>query len=222
MQLDLPESVIEFLRSVANLRDPALRINPLSPEEAALETERLRQIPIVERLGLIVLDDANDSNPHCLVTTGPASGMVAHFSHDPEPSLAFASPSAFREALGSAHDHSKSIDELERCEISPAQDQTSLQTELNDLLAAAHDEEAVMLLSLFLQLLDPTDAETVGRAASHVDFLVRECASLFVDAHPDPNLRDVALALSKDEYPQVSAPARRALRSMNTSNQDAG
>ena len=56
--IDLPKEVVEFLSAAGSVRSPALRINPLSLEQCAADSTRVREIPVAAELGLVVLDDA--------------------------------------------------------------------------------------------------------------------------------------------------------------------
>ena len=209
--LELPKDVVEFLGLAASVRTPVLRINPLSLEQCIDESTRVREIPIAAELGLVVLDDANDSNPYCLITRGPASGMVVHFSHDPEPTLAFPDLATFLHSLRAAVRDNRNIDHLERHRFSPLPNQPALRSTLHALLES-DDDGAPLVVAILFPLLDPDVRDTVLLAGSHVDFLIREVAALFVEAHPAVHFRQVARALSEDSYPQVAGPARRALQ----------
>ena len=209
--LELPKEVVEFLSAAARVRTPALRINPLSLEQCIAESTRFREIPIVAELGLIVLDEADDSNPYCLITRGPASGMVVHFSHDPEPALAFPDLATFLNALSAAVRDHRNIDHLERHRFSPLANQPALRSTLQGLLES-DDKDAPLLVAILFPLLDPDERETVRLAGSNPDFFIREVAARFVEAHPAAHFRETALALSEDSYPQVADPARRALQ----------
>ena len=137
--LELPKDVVEFLSVAASVRTPALRINPLSLEQCIAESTRFREIPIAAELGLVVLDDANDSNPYCLITRGPASGMVVHFSHDPEPTLAFPDLTTFLNSLSAAVRENRNSDHLERHRFAPLPNQTALRSTLHALLESDDD-----------------------------------------------------------------------------------
>ncbi len=210
--LELPKDVVEFLNAAASVRTPALRINPLSLQQCIASSTHFREFfSIAAELGLVVLDDADDSDPYCLITRGPASGMVVHFSHDSEPTLAFPDLAAFLHSLRAAVRNNRSIDHLERHRFSPLPNQPALRSTLHALLES-DDDDAPLILAILFPLLDPDERDTVLLAASHIDFLIREIAALFVEAHPAGHFRQVAQALSEDSYPQVAGPARRALR----------
>ncbi|CAN5906957.1 hypothetical protein BH11VER1_BH11VER1_07900 [soil metagenome] len=67
-------------------------------------TKMLNGIPVVDRLGLWALNDANDSNPYCYISKGPCQGGVILFSHDPEPEIRFSSLANFVRAISEAAD----------------------------------------------------------------------------------------------------------------------
>ena len=209
--LELPKDVVEFLSVAASVRTPALRINPLSIEQCIANSTRIREIPVAAELGLVVLDDADDSNPYCLITLGPASGMVVHFSHDSEPTLAFPDLATFLHSLRAAVRDHRNIDHLERHRFSPLPNQPALRSTLHALLES-DDDDAPLVVGILFPLLDPDERDTVLLAASHVDFLIREIAALFVEAHPAVHFREMARTLSEDSYPQVAGPGRRALQ----------
>lgn len=59
--IDYPAEVLAFLRDAAKLNEPSLGINVLGQAASAKYTELLRDIAVFDQLGLIALDDANDS-----------------------------------------------------------------------------------------------------------------------------------------------------------------
>jgi hypothetical protein len=210
MTLQLPSEVVSFLNAAAPLRTPRLRIHPLSLAECVIATTELREISVAERLGLIVLDNARDSNPYCLITCGPASGKVVHFSHDPEPRLAFSDLTSFLEALRAVVRDGDSIDSLQHDRFHPHPNQSLLCTAIREVLT--NDEEYDTLeLSLLFPLLDPSDHTTVYQIASNIDFLVRQIVAEFIETHPREQLRYVAEILAADSYTQVAQPAQHAL-----------
>jgi hypothetical protein len=215
--MDLPADVLRFLGDAAPLRTDRLRINPLSPHQCALQTGQVREIPIGAELGLVVLDDADDSNPHCLITAGPASGMVVHFCHDPEPTLCYQGLTHFLDALRSARDNGVDIDKLPKLALTPHANQSDLVAHLRSYLAR-DDSSATTLLHIHYPLLDPERVDVLVETAGHADFLVRETAARFVDVHRRPGHRRVAETLAADPYPQVAEPARRALRALGAAS----
>lgn len=213
VRMTLPEDVMAFLREAETLRDSRLRINPLSIDQCVRRTEAFHEIPIAAELGLIVLDDADDSNPYCLITRGPAAGMVVHFRHEGDYGLHYPRLADFREALRAAREQRLSIDDLPRRRLDPHPDQPLLVGYLTSCLRR-DDDDAPGLLQIHFPLLDAANLEVLQEAASSVDFLVREIAARFLEEHALPVHRDVATRLASDSYPQVADPARRALRAI--------
>jgi hypothetical protein len=208
--MHLPADVRTFLRQADGLRDRRRRINPLTAHECVQQSMELRGIPLVAELGLIVLDDAGDSNPYCLIGKGPAAGMVVHFRHDDAPVISFGSLEAFLAALRTARQRQLDITRIpvERQLRHPNQDR------LADYLTSLFerdDDEAPVLVGMHLPLLDPERVGVVRLAASHDDFFVRESAAEFVARHPSGENRRIAEALARDPYPQVADVARRVL-----------
>jgi hypothetical protein len=78
---------------------PDSRIHCLFFDQARSYSYKMRGIPVVDLLGLWVLDVANDSNPFAYISKGECSGMIIHFSHDPEPKIAFFSLERFLVAM---------------------------------------------------------------------------------------------------------------------------
>jgi len=215
MPVELPLDVSQFLASAAPLRTRALGINPLSSEQAAAQSEQIQDIPIAAELGLVVLDDANDSNPYCLVTRGPASGMVLQLSHSSTPMLAFPDLTTFLNVLVDAVRDEQHIDDIKHHGVAALDEQQTLRATLQALLVR-QDDDAPTLLAILFPLLDPTDVETVTLTASDDYFLVREVAARFIEANAIAVYRELAEVLSGDPYGQVARPARRALDQMRS------
>jgi hypothetical protein len=211
--IHLPDEVLAFLADAEVLRDESLYINPLSPAECARQTELIRGVSIADALGLIVLDDANDSNPFCYVTVGPARGMVLHFSHDFGPAFRFLNLSMFLAALRAAHDGRLKIDHLPMSRLPPHPDQSMIRALLQVQLASP-DEDAAALFTLYVRLLDPRDLEIINLGANNVDFLVREAVAEFLADNPLVEHRAILTTLASDGYPQVCRPAQQALATL--------
>jgi len=206
----IPNEVLSFLSDADEFRDADLRINPLTATECATQSAAMQEIDVVRTLGLIVLDDADDSNPYCYVSKGPAQGTVVHFSHDPEPQLRFHSLGEFLEALKTAQQDGSDIDDLQFPVLTPSADQRMLVGRVRELLEGS-DEDGALQIGLYLPLLDPDDLDTLALCAAHEDFLVREIAATFILDHAKPALRGLAERLAADKSAQVSRPAQQAL-----------
>ena len=78
MSFHLPPEIDSFLDETSTARAAHPSLGLLDKPAIADYTKSIREIPVVEILGLVALNDANDSNPFCLVTEGPAAGTVVH------------------------------------------------------------------------------------------------------------------------------------------------
>jgi hypothetical protein len=209
--MHIPEVVGAFLREVESLRTPELSINPLSPEQAAQRSAQLATTSLFgELLGLIVLDDAGDSNPYCYISRGLGVGMVLHHEHDGTVAIRFPDLASFGESLRNAVVLGHDIGELRGPPLPPHPDQVALRAELRARLTG-DDPDAELFARVFLPLLDPADLETLELAAAAHDFLIRESAAEAMARHPLPVHLPLATRLAADSYPQVQTPARRVL-----------
>jgi hypothetical protein len=209
--MHIPDVVASFLLEVEALRTPELGINPLSPEEASQRSDGMAETSTFgELLGLIVLDDANDSNPYCYISRGLGAGMVLHHEHDGTIGIRFPDLASFGEALRNAVARGDDIHELHHPPCTQHSDQAALRAELSARLARG-DDDAEPFARVFLPLLDPADVETLELAAAARDFAIRESAAEMMASHPLPEHLPLAARLAIDRYPQVRTPARRAL-----------
>lgn len=160
---------------------------------------------MVARLGLWVLDDANDSNPFAYISKGPCAGMVIHFSHDPEPQIEFASLSQFAAAMHSAGARGLDIDEVEKQPISVPLDQFIYE------LANEGTDDSTFLLTTYLPISAGLQKETKESLIAHDDFFVREAFAGFLAKTPSAD--DVALAeqLANDRHSQVARAGKAAV-----------
>jgi hypothetical protein len=209
-----PPEVLTFLREMHACGDPALRINLLTLTKSRQYSIALQQTEVGESLGLIALDDANDSNPYCYINRGICRGMVIHFSHDPEPEIRFRDLASFSRSLATALSQGLEIDELPFESLSPHDDQQGLIGALGDL-ANRDDNDATFLICLFIPLLDPGQISVIERLANHESFFVRERLAEFLANYALPEHRSVAQKLAEDPHPQVARPGKKALSHIN-------
>jgi len=215
-----PDEVRAFLREARSLRNLDLCINPLTLDESRRYSMDLQSTPVGHALGLIALDDANDSNPYCYISRGIAQGMVVHFSHDDEPEIRFHDLASFRRSLMAALDQGLDIDDLPCEPLGPFDDQQGLIRTLTDLIDRG-DDDAEFLLCLLLPLLVPKQISIIERLACHESFFVRERLAEFIASHPRAEHHSVARRLSEDQHPQVARPGKVALsRVKRTRRQD--
>lgn len=195
-----------FLRDV-----PAAPFCPLTPEAVLAATGDLwTRAPLAEAMGLVVLNDTDDSNHYCLVTRGPATGAVVFVPHDDSATLAFPSLHALHEAMVRAAAEGAEIWDIEPASPVPHGDQAPLRSHLRALLTGDR-ADAPNVVGMLLPLLDPEDIETLRLAATDPDFLIRESAAGFMARVPRPSQVPLLSVLATDRYPQVQRPARTAL-----------
>jgi hypothetical protein len=184
---------------------PDSRINCLPFDKAKDYTQKMRGISVVDRLGLWVLDDANDSNPFAYISNGPCAGMVIHFSHDPEPQIAFSSLRHFLAAMHDAGARGLDIDEIMAKPISIPLDDAVRE------LATEDTDDATFLLTTYLPVTAALEKETKELLASHGDFFVREAFAIFLARCPLAEDVTIAEQLAGDRHPQVAHVGKAAL-----------
>ncbi|HEY4372330.1 MAG TPA: hypothetical protein VGN52_10420 [Burkholderiales bacterium] len=184
---------------------PDSRIHCLPFDQALAYTRDMHGIPVVQRLGLWVLDDAEDSNPHAYVTQGPCTGAVVHFSHDGEPRVAFGSLAAFVAALHEAGGRGGDIDDLP-----PQAPAYALDAEITVLLGE-DSEDAHFLVNLYLGICAPLQMQTQEALLREDDFLVREALAARLAQTARPQDLDTAQRLAADPHPQVARAGALAL-----------
>jgi hypothetical protein len=208
--MQLADDILAFLRDV-----PAAPFCPLTPEDAVRATQELwERAPLAEAMGLVVLNDTNDSNHYCVVTRGPASGAVVFVPHDDSAGFAFPGLGALRDVMVRAASDGTEIWDIEPAPPTPHQNQIPLRDHLRASLAGARDD-AANLVGMLLPLLDPEDVETLTLVASDPDFLIRESVARFMASSPRPSHVPLLEALAGDHYPQVQRPARAALSALS-------
>ena len=184
---------------------PDLRINCLPFAKAKEYSEKLKEISVVDRLGLWALDDANDSNPFAFISKGPCAGMIIHFSHDPEPEIAFSSLSHFLASMQDAGRRGIDIEDIPAEPIS-----IPLDDALNEL-AKENTDAATFLLCTYLPVAAAPAKKTKDHLAAHEDFFVREALAVFLARTPSPEDEAIAVQLAADRHPQVARAGKAAL-----------
>ena len=204
--MQLPDDALAFLRDV-----PAAPFCPLTPDDAAAATVKLRtQAPLAEAMGLVVLNDTDDSNHYCLVTRGPGAGAVVFVPHDDSAAFAFPSLAALHDVMVRAEAEGTEIWDIEAATPTPLADQPALREHLGTLLAGDR-ADAANVVDMLLPLLDPEDLATLRLLATDRDFLIRESAARFMASAPRPSQVPLLELLVSDHYPQVARPATAAL-----------
>ena len=207
--LELPPEVREFLDRAAEFNSGPLGIHVLDPAESARQTALLREMEVADRMGLIQLDDANDSNPYCYITSGPAAGMVIHFSHDPEPVIKFPSLDFFAGFLIALKAQDTALWDTEKS-APEHPDQMALGLALREL-AGSDDEHAQFLICTYLPTLRADPAAVLGTLAAHPDFFVRESTAEVLGVARIADSRGLLETLAGDRHGQVKSAAQRSL-----------
>ena len=203
-----PVDLVSHFAAASLPNSPELFINLLNLDDSLEYTSGIQGTCIGQPLGLIALDDANNSNPFCYVTRGPARGLILHLKHDDDPTFAFSSLTAFLTAIVAAIEERATIHDLVFDTGFPVVDQHELAAYLKS--QSEHDgvaEEICVLITL-LHELPTTLADSL---VAHEDFYVRESLANFIALKPCHKLLQVATILSGDQVTQVARLGQRAL-----------
>jgi hypothetical protein len=184
---------------------PDSRIHCLPFGEARAYTLDVQGIPVVERLGLWVLDDANDSNPYAFVSKGPCAGAILHFTHDDDSRITHASLAGFLAALRVLGESGGDIDNL-----APEVLSLVLDAEL-EALAHEDSEEAVFLINAYLSASGAPQDATRTALLGHGDFFVREALAAHLGRLSRAQDLAAVQQLAADAHPQVAAAGKAAL-----------
>jgi hypothetical protein len=203
----LPADVVSLLRRRDEINDAELGIHLLDEQRALA---RLDASSVWGRLGLVTLDDAEDSNPYVLITRGVCRGMVAHFFHDPEPQVEFATLRDFEDYLRDLRSRRKRLDEDDRPPAAHPE-QTALAGALLELACADDDADAAWLICFYAPLLRDDRLDVLKVLATHYDFFVREAAAEALGRIDVRDAVDLLKGLAADAHPQVAAAARGSI-----------
>lgn len=209
---ELTDDVRSFLGQV-----PTVPFGPLTPDAAVKATEALRAgTPLAEAMGLVVLNDTDDSNHYCLITRGPGAGAVVFLPHDDGPGFAFPDLATLRDVMTKAAADGAEIWDVASAPPAPHPDQQPLRDHLRAVLAGDRSDAAAVV-GMLLPLLEPDDIDTLRLTATDSDFLIRESAARFMAAVPRAAQIPLLQTLAGDKYAQVKRPAREALDALNGS-----
>lgn len=219
-EASLPKEVVTFLSRRNELNTPDLMINVLDSTTSAKMTSGMQSMSVGKHLGLVVLDDANDSNPYCFITGGVATGMVGHFNHDPEPRIEFESLDAFEKFLRELRARNHELGEVEVA--TPAHpNQVALAAVLSELARATEHKDTEFLICLYLPLLRGEHRQVLERLGAHENFFVREAVAEAIGSAQLPDSDAVVRALVEDPHPQVRSAAMRASEILKRARRDA-
>jgi hypothetical protein len=206
-----PPDDLVALYSSAVPANPRLGIKILELAEASKYTRAIQEHSLLGKpMGLFALDDANDSNPFCYITRGPARGCILHLFHDDDTAVEYPSLAAFLKALKTALENQLHIDDLSGKDFRPKLDQELLGNHISRLVEADTDA-AECELTVLARLLDTERVDSVRSLVQHPSFFVREAAAQLIASHPNVQLIAMAESLANDPHPQVARPGKTAL-----------
>jgi hypothetical protein len=215
--VEVPEEVRAFFQRAESAHTQTIGILPLDVERCGIYSAQIRGFdPAFEALGLIALDDSNNSNPYCYITAGPATGMVMLVRHDDAPEIRFASLQRFTDALARAKQDERRFEFEDFEPVPPLADQEGLRAFLL-ALADRDDELAEGLIGVLVPLLLPEASQVYERLSTHPSLWVRESVAITMSKHPLRVHEFAAIRLSQDHYPQVARPAKSVLAAIAAS-----
>ncbi|AUM14707.1 hypothetical protein [Ketobacter alkanivorans] len=194
---------------------PESRICPLSMDESIRRHKEFIEFdPIYEELGLVPLDDANDSNSYCYVLKTPMKGCIFHYSHDGDRLFKFSTLDSWVESLNKAGKESKDIDDVDYEKRVDSKDVPGL----CNYIESTYDKDSDYYSEGTVYLIQGLDERCIGlveKLSTNGDFFIREAVAQLISDKPNKLYREVALKLSSDGYEQVSRPAKDALKKIN-------
>ncbi|QNN22939.1 hypothetical protein HED60_11900 [Planctomycetales bacterium ZRK34] len=194
---------------------PDLRIAFLILPDAINYTHAIHERTLLgTSMGLFALNDANDSNPYCYITRGPAKGCILHLHHDGDVVIEYTSLAAFLDAVCTAMKQGLPIEDLPGKDFRPKIDQDYLCDHISHLIAIDSDE-AECELTVLTPLLDTARVDSVRALSEHSSFFVREAVARLITSQPNAHLIKVAELLANDRHSQVAQPGKRALSAVN-------
>ena len=208
--ISLPPDVRELQSRCDELNSSEQQIHINTAAECISYTEALRSIGVGRRLGLIALDNANDSNPYCLITLGVAAGMVVHFFHDDEPMVEFDGLPAFeRFLLDLRAGAAKRWWETER-DVPVHPRQAELAAAIEDV-HSSEDEDIERCTVMYMAMLGGEHRRLLQALSIHSSMYVREAVAETIARGRVTGVADLLPTLAQDSKFQVRAAARRAL-----------
>lgn len=214
---DAPAELLAFLDQAASLHSEPLGIAVLGRDACREYSRAVRGSALGEALGLVALEDANNSMPYCYVVRGPSAGMVLQFNRLDGQSLRYPSLAAFAAALRTALAEGTHIDDLAPAAIPPSARQAEVVARLLGALAPRADQDAyadAAALVELLPLLHPDNLQVLEALAADSDFYIREYVALFLKRHARPEYEAMARRLAEDRYGQVARPAAEAAKAI--------
>jgi hypothetical protein len=172
------------------------------------QSGRFAYHPVVQQLGGYILDDADTSDHHVLVTGSPLIGNVVFLSHDGDTRAVFESGAAYLAAVREAHGRGIDVTDLHPDQSPIAKDQGALSAFVRSLLASELGDVVVSLIpSLNLQ-----DIDLLQRLAQDEDFFLGEAVASEIEKRPSAALLPIAELCAAHLHPQVARAGLRAVK----------
>lgn len=192
-----PDDLASHFSATPQPHSPDLSINLLNLDDLLDYTKGIQDTFIGKPLGLVVLDDANNSDPFCYVTRGPARGLVLQLKHDDASAFAFSSLNRFVDAIQHAMETDQTIDDLVFDKDFPSVDQSKLVNYLQN--QCEYDGIAEVICVLITLVREPPEI-LIAALAAHDDFYVRESLAEFIAQNPRTTLLPAATMLADDPH----------------------
>ena len=211
---DLPSDLRAYFDARPLPAYPNSRINPLSLDESLATFASVSEYdPVVEELGFLPLDDADDSNPYGYLVKTPMAGAIFHYCHDGDRTVKFASLDDWVASMKEAGETGRDISTAQYQSQIPAQDIGALE----QYIISDFDERSGLFSESTIYLVANLGAGSLGAVNTLLkgrDFFIREALAEFVSSTPHPDFLAVAEALAADSHPQVARPGTAALNAV--------
>lgn len=181
----------------------------LAPPAVREHSERFAFHPVVAQLGGYVLDDADTSDHHVLVTRSPLAGSVLFLALDADTRTVFDSGAAFLAAVREARETDADVTDLHPAQSPIAKDQVALGAFVRALLASEELGDVVVCL---VPSLDLADTDLLQRLVQDEDFFLGEAVANEITKRPSPALLPMAQLCAAHRHPQVARAGQRALQ----------
>lgn len=82
IKFEAEPQLLEFYKECNGIENPENGINILSIEKAIEYTNSIDYHPLSSFFNLFAFEDSENSNPYCIISSGPFKGYVFHLVHD--------------------------------------------------------------------------------------------------------------------------------------------
>jgi len=190
-------------------------LNLLSQHEALKFSRALRGHPFVETTESFVLDDAETSNHHLLITKGALAGSIFFLDHDGDSRVVFESLQSFLAAAYDAVSRQIWIEKLHP----PVTPICQTPRELDVLVTSLLNSDLEDLIPSFVPSMDLQNIELLARLVDSPNFFLGEAVAQAICLRPNERLRGVAVLCSGHSHAQVAGAGRDALVALDENRQ---